>query len=181
MSALVVKEERVSRKRRSSTDLDASCSSVESLLALEGGPGEEVAGVNQQVFRLQRCSTGVGLSPMSEIALNLKDTSLDTPKTGRVSSGVGAGGRERSLGKAISSDFKSMLEAGENSGGGSGGQPELQEPLPNGDDDDNGANNDEVGDETDQRHGASPLSVRGMHLISCLKVLRSIPAVENNH
>lgn len=159
MSALVVKEERVSRKRRSSTDLDASCSSVESLLALEGGPGEEVAGVNQQVFRLQRCSTGVGLSPMSEIALNLKDTSLDTPKTGRVSSGVGAGGRERSLGKAISSDFKSMLEAGENSGGGSGGQPELQEPLPNGDDDDNGANNDEVGDETDQSRISTTFSL----------------------
>lgn len=159
MSALVVKEERVSRKRRSSTDLDASCSSVESLLALEGGPGEEVAGVNQQVFRLQRCSTGVGLSPMSEIALNLKDTSLDTPKTGRVSSGVGAGGRERSLGKAISSDFKSMLEAGENSGSGSGGQPELQEPLPNGDDVDNGANNDEVGDETDQSRISTTFSL----------------------
>ncbi|KXJ67888.1 hypothetical protein RP20_CCG008065 [Aedes albopictus] len=59
------------------------------------------AAVNQSIFRLQRCSTGLGLSPMSEIALNLKDTSLDTPKSGRVGAGGGGGGagRERSLGK----------------------------------------------------------------------------------
>nr|XP_029716132.1 uncharacterized protein LOC115259565 isoform X1 [Aedes albopictus] len=174
----------------SSSESDATlsaCSSVESLpaLLLDGGGGEmgtaespvvvvasddasSAAAVNQSIFRLQRCSTGLGLSPMSEIALNLKDTSLDTPKSGRVGAGGGGGGagRERSLGKAISSDFKSLLEAGEahsesqepllpNDGGGGGSDGDDadadENQNDNSDEDNSGANNDEAGDETDQR------------------------------
>ncbi|XP_065087398.1 uncharacterized protein LOC135709122 [Ochlerotatus camptorhynchus] len=138
----------------------SACSSIESLVTvdeLEPGPVRELprqsadvsvasvggdsvndVAVNQQVMRLQKCSAA-GLSPVSEIAFNLKDTSLDTPKTGRA---VVGGGRERSLGKAISSDFKSMLEAGE-----SNGQPG-QERLPSGHQA-SGGDNDEGDDNQD--------------------------------
>nr|XP_029716133.1 uncharacterized protein LOC115259565 isoform X2 [Aedes albopictus] len=183
MSSSVVSVKTASRESDSSSSSESNATflahgSVESLPALNGGGGEmgtaespvvvvvasdSSAAVNQPIFRLQRCTTGLGLSPMSEIALNLKDTSLDTPKTGRVS---GGGGRERSLGKAISSDFKSLLEAGEahsesqepllpNDGGGGGSDGDDadadENQNDNSDEDNSGANNDEAGDETDQR------------------------------
>ncbi|KAL9693014.1 hypothetical protein quinque_012299 [Culex quinquefasciatus] len=75
--------------------------------------GCESPAVVTVVDRLQRqeSSGGVkifGLSPVSEIAVNLQEATLDTPKgpTRRVTGG-------RALGKVIPSIFRSQLEAAE--------------------------------------------------------------------
>lgn len=67
-----------------------------------------VSGLSNDVSRVQKSSAKVfGLSPVSEIMIKIKDTSLDTPK------GVRNGPTK--VGKAMPTDFRTMLRIGDSS------------------------------------------------------------------
>lgn len=122
-----------------SDSVDSVAGDVESQVVASA---ESVAVVSAPFFRWQRCSTGLGLSPMSEIAFNLKGTSIGTPKSKRA---IGGG---RSLVRVISSNFKSLLDPSQDNSSRSG-QSEQQETLPIGDDAGDDESNDGGDDDDD--------------------------------
>lgn len=108
--------------------------------------GFESPAVVAVIDRLQRqeSSGGVkifGLSPVSEIAVNLQDATLDTPKGPRKATSG------RALGKAIPSGFRSQLEAADANGSRDAADQRLPAAASGDADDDNSNGDNRISDD----------------------------------